>query len=217
MTGKVWYVAKEGRQEGPFSIDELAPRFESGELRKDTYVFKAGMANWVAATGRPELISLINSKSATTEQLAKTAETMSGVSNFDVFLSFSMTDERYAERVYQTIRGIGGACFMSKKSLQGGDPFEDNIRKALVGSKELCLFCTPNSMNSEWVLTEWGAAWVLNKRVVPILHRIEVGQLPERLRKYQAIDLADLNLYIKELRLRLNKEPRMNPLNVQPW
>ena len=57
MSDKVWYTAVGGQQQGPFSVDELLPRFRSGELARDTYVFKQGMANWEAAENQPELQS----------------------------------------------------------------------------------------------------------------------------------------------------------------
>ncbi len=54
MSDKVWHIAIGSEQQGPFHIDELLPRFSSGELAPDTYVFTQGMANWVAASTRPE-------------------------------------------------------------------------------------------------------------------------------------------------------------------
>jgi uncharacterized protein (TIGR00266 family) len=54
MSDKVWYIAVGGQQQGPFSLVELYPRFQGGELRRDTYVFTAGMANWAAAGERQE-------------------------------------------------------------------------------------------------------------------------------------------------------------------
>lgn len=54
MSDKVWYIAVGGQQQGPFSLAELLPRFQSSELSKDTHVFTAGMANWVTALERAE-------------------------------------------------------------------------------------------------------------------------------------------------------------------
>lgn len=54
MSDKVWHIAVGGQQQGPFSLSELLPRFQSGELGKDTHVFTGGMANWVTASERPE-------------------------------------------------------------------------------------------------------------------------------------------------------------------
>jgi hypothetical protein len=41
------------------------------------------------------------------------------------------------------------------------------------------------------VLTEWGAAWVLQKNIIPILHRCSPAELPERLKKLQSIDFYE--------------------------
>lgn len=59
MNDKVWYIAVGGQQQGPFSLSELVPRFHSGELRRDTYVFTGGMAAWAAAGERPEFASAL--------------------------------------------------------------------------------------------------------------------------------------------------------------
>lgn len=59
MNDKVWYIAVGGQQQGPFSLSELTPRFQSGELRRDTYVFTGGMAAWAAAGERPEFAAAL--------------------------------------------------------------------------------------------------------------------------------------------------------------
>jgi len=57
MSDKTWHIAIGSDQQGPFNLSELLPRFSSGELAPDTYVFTQGMANWVAASTRPEFSS----------------------------------------------------------------------------------------------------------------------------------------------------------------
>ena len=64
MSDKVWYIAIGGQQQGPFSIQDLAPRFQSGELTKETHVFTQGMANWAEAGSRPELDALLGGPAA---------------------------------------------------------------------------------------------------------------------------------------------------------
>ena len=65
MSDKTWYCAPAGgQQQGPFTIEELLPRFRSGELAPDTYVFTQGMAGWVAASTRPEFASAPGAASA---------------------------------------------------------------------------------------------------------------------------------------------------------
>ena len=79
--------------------------------------------------------------------------------------------------------------FLDKKSLEPGENFAEHIRAALYSCRELWLLVSPSSLNSEWVITEWGAAWVLKKTIVPILHRCKPQDLPARLSQLQCIDM----------------------------
>jgi hypothetical protein len=78
---------------------------------------------------------------------------------------------------------------MASKILSPGDDFAEEIRNALEGSREVWLLMSPKSINSEWVISEWGAAWVLQRRIVPILHRCAPESLPDRLKKLHYIDM----------------------------
>ena len=104
--------------------------------------------------------------------------------------------------IRELLEEAGLACFMSAKDLTTGDDFSDVIRNALTNSREVAVLFTPHSAKSEWVLTEWGAAWVLGKRIVPIIHRTDVSSLPERLRTKQAIDFSDLETYVRQVKER---------------
>jgi len=50
MSEAQWYVAVQGRQEGPFQIQDIVARIRAGTLGRDAHVFSAGMANWVPIT-----------------------------------------------------------------------------------------------------------------------------------------------------------------------
>lgn len=64
MSDKVWYIAVGGQQQGPFSLAELQPRFQSGELAAGTHVFTPGMDNWATAGERPEFASALGDDAA---------------------------------------------------------------------------------------------------------------------------------------------------------
>jgi len=117
---------------------------------------------------------------------------------YDVFLSYSEKDHLQAQAIHEKLEKAGARVFMAPKSLRAGDDFAEKIRKSLVGSSELWVILSPNSLNSEWVTTEWGAAWVLGKLIVPILFRCDIPQLPERLRKFHCIDAGALDEFIHE-------------------
>ena len=119
-----------------------------------------------------------------------------------MFLSYSSTDEKWAEKIHQALITANLHVFMSCKELSGGDNFSEQIRNALLNSREVCVLFTPNSQKSEWVLTEWGAAWALKKRIVPIIQRIDINSLPDRLRTLQVIDFSDIDHYVTQVKNR---------------
>jgi len=115
----------------------------------------------------------------------------------DVFLSYSSQDIEEARQLSKAIKRAGGKVFMAEKSLIPGDEFAEEIKQALWAARELWLLVSPNSLKSEWVISEWGAAWVLGRRIVPILLRCESTQLSERLRSRQCIDFHKYAQLIK--------------------
>lgn len=53
-----YHVSVNGSQAGPFNLQQLAQMVQNGQLTKQTYVWKQGMANWDFAGNVPELASL---------------------------------------------------------------------------------------------------------------------------------------------------------------
>jgi hypothetical protein len=120
-------------------------------------------------------------------------------SQHDVFLSYSSANSDEARLVSDAITRAGKSVFLSEKNIQPGNVFEDKIRKALKGSREVWLLVSPQSMESEWVTTEWGAAWALEKKIIPILLRCEVSRLPDRLKRIHSVDFHRYNDLIQHL------------------
>jgi len=50
-----WYVGRNGQAFGPMFFDDLARAAHQGELTKDDFVWRAGMAEWAPASLVPEL------------------------------------------------------------------------------------------------------------------------------------------------------------------
>lgn len=53
-----FYIAVNGQQTGPFAEQALAQMVQSGQLTKDTLVWKSGMAAWTSADQVPEVAKL---------------------------------------------------------------------------------------------------------------------------------------------------------------
>jgi membrane protease subunit (stomatin/prohibitin family) len=59
--GPQYYVGINGAQAGPFDMGTLAAKVRSGEINRQSLVWKPGMGAWLAAEGVPELQSLFAS------------------------------------------------------------------------------------------------------------------------------------------------------------
>lgn len=59
--GRSWYVARDGRQTGPFPLPEIRRQVEAGELGRTGLVWTEGMAEWQAADTVDELRPLFAS------------------------------------------------------------------------------------------------------------------------------------------------------------
>ena len=55
-----FFTAVNGQQNGPFGLDQLPQLVQNGSLKRDTLVWKTGMANWTQASNVIELNSLFS-------------------------------------------------------------------------------------------------------------------------------------------------------------
>lgn len=107
----------------------------------------------------------------------------------DVFLSYASAESKIAHEIHSKLTEKGLKAFLAEKSIEPGSDFVEEVRLALLNSKEIWLIVSSSSIESEWVISEWGAGWALQKKIVPILYRCEPKKLPERLKRLQCIDL----------------------------
>jgi Trehalose utilisation/TIR domain len=98
-----------------------------------------------------------------------TKETNERQYQFDLFLSFSFQNRDQARAIVQVAEALGLTIFQDEKSISPGAVWAEEIRQALINSREMVLLASPASLVSEWVQTEWGAAWVLQRTITPIL------------------------------------------------
>lgn len=56
----MFHIAVGGQQAGPFGMDILRQKLGSGELTRETLVWRTGMEQWIAASQVPELTILFN-------------------------------------------------------------------------------------------------------------------------------------------------------------
>lgn len=143
-----------------------------------------------------DLNDAVPSQTATSDGTAALCSTR----QHDVFLSYSAHDKDEAREIYNALTKVGKKCFLAEKNLQPGDRFDDEIRDSIVASKEAWILVSPSSISSAWVQREASAAWVLKKRIVPIMLRCGPSDLPEFLAVAHAIDFHKVFPHIKQLR-----------------
>lgn len=126
---------------------------------------------------------------------------------FDLFVSHSSNDAAHAQDLSAAAESRGLRCFVASTHLEAGDEWSEGIRSALADSREMCILLSQAALQSEWVATEWGAAWAMRKRLTPILlDGIEHSAMPERLRERQTIGYADHSDFLDRLARRVREE-----------
>ncbi len=104
---------------------------------------------------------------------------------YDVFLSYATTDSELAHELKDDLEEEGISCFLAEKDLQVTQQWQDSIRTALLQSRFVLLLITPSSHNRPWLLLEAGAAWALNKPMIPALSHVLPKELVEPISSYQ--------------------------------
>ena len=85
MSDKVWYIAVGGKQQGPFGLAEIQPRFQSGELGADTYVYGPGMSDWAPASTRREFSATAPAPAAAAAPPPPPARASADVIDYEIF------------------------------------------------------------------------------------------------------------------------------------
>jgi hypothetical protein len=103
-----------------------------------------------------------------------------------VFMSYAADDAGVASELKESLEQNGMRCFMAEKDIGVAVQWQPAIRNALLTSQYVLLLLTPRSIKRPWVLLEIGAAWALEKKLIPALVHVDVGQLVEPIRNFQA-------------------------------
>lgn len=103
----------------------------------------------------------------------------------DIFFSYSHLDAEIATELAARLNDQGFSCFVAERDITATQQWEPRIREEIQNCKCVLVLLTPRSKDSTWVKIETGAAWVLEKDVVPASMFVEARDLPEPLSKYQ--------------------------------
>lgn len=98
----------------------------------------------------------------------------------DVFISYSNKDNKQAEKIRKVLEGNGITVFKADVELNAGDTFNEKIRDGLNKCREVCLLYSPRSASSEYIITEWGAAWFMKKTIVTMFFDMDEEQVTNK-------------------------------------
>ncbi|RPJ24572.1 MAG: TIR domain-containing protein [Chloroflexi bacterium] len=108
------------------------------------------------------------------------------IMRYDIFLSYSHLDSNIALELREKFLASGLTCFMAEKSLEVGDQWINQVREAIRESETILILITPRSVSSKWVYMEVGAAWMENKKIIPLTQFVDISGLPELIKNLQA-------------------------------
>ncbi len=122
---------------------------------------------------------------------------------FDIFISYGHDDADTAACLASRLDDEGFRCFLAEKDIRPGDQWEPRIRDALIASERILVLITPNSKDSKWVNAEAGAAWALDKPLIPALMFVKPDEVIELISKHQACPVhnqTEIDRFVADLK-----------------
>ena len=110
-----------------------------------------------------------------------------------VFISHSSVDQVFARKMRNLLFHRANAQVFTADDLSAGEKWETKLRNELSSADVVVALLSPNSVESSWVLHEIGAAWALQKPIIPVVTRRDVlNKIPVSLEGAKVIELADV-------------------------
>lgn len=109
-----------------------------------------------------------------------------------VFLSHSYADLVLARKIRNVLAQHLSLSVFLHEDLSAGEDWQSKLRKELEGADVFVALLTPYSVADNWVLSETGAAWALEKPIIPIVTRRDVlNNLPMALDPQMTLELKE--------------------------
>ena len=107
------------------------------------------------------------------------AETPREPEKLTVFISYSRSDQQFADRLVAALEGRGVKCLIDRRDLEYGEKWQAVLRDFIRQADTVVYIVSPRSVGSQWC--RWEAAEVakLSKRLVPlVLEHVPPEELP---------------------------------------
>jgi hypothetical protein len=113
--------------------------------------------------------------------------------SISIFVSYAKEDSgQAAELMSQLARQPNFHIFTTSK-ISAGENWRSKIKKELSQSDYFLVLLSPTSVQSKWVQFELGAAWGLNKFIIPVVTSQDVvHRIPLEFGNLHVIELKDL-------------------------
>lgn len=112
----------------------------------------------------------------------------------DVFISYSVKDEEFAQLVHRHLQANDLNVFFAPISLDLGQHWTPQIIEALRSSEWIFLLASRNALASANVQHEVGGAIFHKKKLVPIMWDIQPSELPRWIADYQGLVLTGTSM-----------------------
>lgn len=107
----------------------------------------------------------------------------------DVFISYSVKDERLAQFVRSHLVAHQLEVFLASISLIPGEKWTPQILSSLKMSDWVFFIASKSALESKYVQHELGAALAMEKKIVPIMWDVSPSDLPAWISQYQGLNL----------------------------
>lgn len=109
-----------------------------------------------------------------------------------IFLSYVEADRTYARKLSNLLSQRPNLRIFTTETLSAGEDWKSKLKDELSQTDILMVLLSSNSVNSPWVLQELGAAWALDKPIIPVVIHPEVSfKMPVMLRELQSVEVKD--------------------------
>ena len=86
-----------------------------------------------------------------------------------IFLSYAISDRVYAHKLQKILSKHPNVRIFTPEMLSAGEKWLSKLEDELTKSDIFLVLLSPDSADSNWLLHEIGAAWVLRKPIIPIV------------------------------------------------
>lgn len=107
-----------------------------------------------------------------------------------IFISHATKDYELAVEFSKLFEKKNIKSFVANIDILPGTDWYEQLRGEIYKSDELLLILSPESMRSDWVMIEVGAAWALNKIITPAVIYADLLSAPEPIKKFQAQNIT---------------------------